>query len=121
MLQKSIVTAAAWFEIIVGIAVLAVPNVPSELFFGAKVEGVGTILARFAGIGIFALGIACLPSAASASHRSAVHGLLVFNFGVVILFVWVGVATVLRGVLLWPGAVLHGVIAGCLGAAAYGR
>jgi hypothetical protein len=114
MLQKSFVTAAAWLEIIVGIAVFTVPDVPSQLFFGSKVEGVGAILARFAGIGIFALGIACLPSATRAWHRSAVLGLFVFNFGVVILFVWVGVATALHGALLWPGAVLHGVIAAAL-------
>jgi hypothetical protein len=114
MLQKSFVMAAAWLEIIVGIVVLTVPDVVSQLFFGAKVDGAGAILARFAGIGIFALGIACLPSAARASHRSAVLGLFVFNFGVAILFVWVGVATALHGVLLWPGAVLHGIIATAL-------
>ena len=114
MLQKSFVMAAAWLEIIVGIALLTVPDVLSQLFFGAKVEGAGAIFARFAGIGIFALGIACLPPPVGASHRRAVLGLFVFNFGVDILFVWVGVATALHGVLLWPGAVLHGVIAAAL-------
>ena len=114
MLQKSFVMAAAWLEIIVGIALLTVPDVLSQLFFGAKVEGAGAIFARFAGIGIFALGLACLSSRARASHRNAVLGLFVFNFGVDILFVWVGVATAVHGVLLWPGALLHGVIAAAL-------
>jgi hypothetical protein len=114
MLQRSFVMAAAWLEIIVGIVVLTVPDVVSQLLFGVKVEGAGAILARFAGIGLFALGIACLPSAARPSHRSAVFGLFVFNFGVVILFVWVGVTTALHGVLLWPGVVLHGAIATAL-------
>ena len=72
------------------------------------------MLARFAGVGLFALGIACLPSTATGSHRSAVSGLIVFNVGVASLFTWVGVATTLRGALLWPVVVLHAAIAAAL-------
>jgi len=35
----------------------------------------------------------------------------VFNVAAVILFTWVGVTTVLHGVLLWPAAILHAAIA----------
>jgi heme A synthase len=105
---------AAWLEIVVGAIFLTVPDVPCRLLFAAKPEGVGVVLARFAGVGLFALGIACLPSTATGSHRSAVFGLLVFNAGVATLFAWVGIATTLRGVLLWPVVVLHAVIAAAL-------
>jgi len=40
-----------------------------------------------------------------------VQGLFVFNAGIAILLVWVGVATTHRGVLLWAGMLLHAVIA----------
>jgi hypothetical protein len=114
MLQKSVVMTAAWLEIVVGAAFFTVFDVPCRLLFAAKPEGIGIILARFAGVGLFALGIACLPSTATASHRSAVVGLFVFNFVAAILFAWVGVATTLHGVLLWPVVVLHAVIAAAL-------
>jgi hypothetical protein len=113
MLQRYVVMAAAWLEIVVGAAFFTVPDIPCQLLFAAKPEGVGIVLARFAGVGLFALGIACLPKA-TGSHRSAVFGLFVFNFAVAILFGWVGVVTNFVGVLLWPVVVLHAVIAAAL-------
>ena len=114
MLQQSVVMTAACLEIVVGAACLTVPDVLCRLLFAAKPEGVGRILARFAGVGLLALGIACLPWTATGSHHGAVIGLLTFNFGVAILFAWVGLATMLHGVLLWPAVVLHAIIATAL-------
>ncbi|MGB8988273.1 MAG: hypothetical protein WCC37_16850 [Candidatus Sulfotelmatobacter sp.] len=111
MLQKSVVVTAAWLEIVVGAVFLTACDVPSQLLFAAKPEGVGIVLARFAGVGLFALGVACRPSRAAESRRSAALGLFIFNFAVTILFAWVGVATALRGVLLWPVVALHSIIA----------
>ena len=72
-------------------------------------------LARRVGVGLFVLGIACLPSKAAESHRSALLGSFVFNAGgLTILFVWVGVATTLHGFLLWPTVILRAIIAAAL-------
>ena len=114
MLQKSVVTTAAWLEIVVGATLLAAPDYLCQLLFAARPEGLGTVLARIGGLGLVALGIACLPSNAAGSHRRAVFGLFVFNFGVAILLAWVGIATTYRGVLLWPTIVLHAIIAAAL-------
>jgi hypothetical protein len=113
MLQRSVVTAAAWLEIIVGASFVAVPDFPCALLFATKPEGIGVPLARFAGFGLLALGIACLPSTATGSRRGVV-GLFVFNVGVTILFVWVGVVTTFHGFLLWPVVILHAAIATAL-------
>jgi hypothetical protein len=43
--------------------------------------------------------------------RRAVLGLFVYNAAATILFVWVGAATTLHGILLWPAAILHAGIA----------
>lgn len=114
MLQKSVVMTAACLEIVVGATLLAAPDFPCQLLFATKPVGFALILARFAGVGLLALGVACLPSTATGSSRRAVSGLFVFNFGVAILLAWVAVATTLRGILLWPGAVLHAGIAAAL-------
>jgi hypothetical protein len=113
MLQRYVVIAAAWLEIIVGAAFIAVPDLPCVLLFEAKPEGIGVPVARFAGFGLLALGIACLPSTATVSRR-AVVGLCVFNVGVTILFAWVAIATNFHGVLLWPVVVLHAAVATAL-------
>jgi hypothetical protein len=114
MLQRFVVMTAAWLEIIAGATLLTIPGVASRLLFAAQPGSVGIALGRCAGIGILALGIACLPSKAIGSCRGAVFGLLVYNVGVAILFAWVGIATTLNGVLLWPAAVLHVLIAAAL-------
>src|SRR5215831_18451400 len=109
-MQRYVVMASAWLEIIVGLIFILVPYVPCVLVFGAKPEGVGMPLARWVGVGLLALGIAYLPSKAAESHRSAVLGLVVFNAGLAILLAWVGVVTAVHGFLLWPGAILHAAI-----------
>jgi hypothetical protein len=109
-----VVAAAAWLEIIVGATLVAVPDLFCALLFATKTEGAGVPLARFAGCGLVALGIACLPSTTTGSRRPLV-GLFVFNIAVTILFVWVGVATSIpHGFLLWPVTILHAGIATAL-------
>jgi hypothetical protein len=114
MPQRFVVVTAALLEIVVGAMLLVAYEVPSRLLFGATPEGAGIVLTRLAGIALIALGIACLPLAIAESRRSAVLGLFIFNAGAAILLVWVGVATVLHGLLLWPGAGLHAIIAAAL-------
>ena len=114
MRQRFVVGAAAWLEIIVGAFFLTVPDVLCLLLFGAKPEAIGVPLGRFAGIAIMALGFACLPSRDTGSRRNVVVGLFAFNAGVAILFAYVGFASALHGLLLWPAAILHTIIAAAL-------
>jgi len=112
MHDRLIVTAAAWLDIVVGALFLTAPDVPCLLLFAAKPEAVGVPLARFVGVALLALGIGCLPSTNAGSRRNVV-GLLVFNVGVAVLFVWVGI-TMSHGFLLWPVVILHTVIGAAL-------
>jgi hypothetical protein len=114
MMNRYVVMAAAWLEIVVGATFLAVPDIPCRLLFAATPDGLGVPLARFAGIGLLALGIGCLPSKATGSNRSAVLGLFVFNVGATLFCAWIAVATSFRGLLLWPVVILHAIIATAL-------
>ena len=114
MVQRFVVMTAAWLEVVAGATLLTVPGVAARLLFAAQPGSVGITFGRCAGVGILALGIACLPSKATGSRRGAVFGLLVYNVGIAILFAWAGVATTLRGVLIWPAVVLHAFIAAAL-------
>jgi hypothetical protein len=110
-LQKYLVRAAAWLEIVAGIALIASPNLGCLLLFATQLDGPGVLFARFAGIALLALGAACMPTPATAQARAPVLGLFLYNAGATILFVWVGAATNLHGILLWPAAILHAGIA----------
>jgi hypothetical protein len=110
MTQSYIVKAAAWLEIIVGIVFITVPDVPCTLLFDAKPEGIGVPLARWIGIGLFALGIASVPSKAAEPTRSTVLGLFAFNAGITILLAWEGFSVAIHGFLLWPVVILHSLI-----------
>ena len=114
MRKNSVVKLAAWLEIIVGATLVVALNVASELLFATAPEGVAAPMGRFAGIALFALGVASLGSTKPGSGGTAALGLLVFNTGAAIFLAWVAVGTAFRGVLLWPAVVLHAVIAGAL-------
>ena len=105
--------AASWLEIIVGGILLIAPDVPCMLVFGGKPDGVAAPVARFAGIALIGLCIACLPSK-TASHRHSLPGLFVFNAGAAVLFTWLALLTSQAGVLAWPVAILHAGIAAAL-------
>ncbi len=111
MLQRVVVMTAAWLEIVVGVTAITALGVMCRLLFAAEPDGVAMPLGRLAGVALLALGIACLPSKSAESSRNALLGLFVYNFGTATLLAWVGVATTLRGALLWPAVLLHVVIA----------
>ena len=111
MLHKYVVLLAAWLEILVGAALLLVPDAVSQLLFAAPAVGIGMPWARFAGVGLFALGVSCTRSKAAALRPDAVFGLLVFNVMMAVLLAWLGLATTFHGILLWPGATGHAIIA----------
>ena len=90
-----------------GVTFVAVPNLPCQLLFGTTAEGVANLLARFSGVALIGLGIACVPRKAPGLRRSAVSGLLVFNVGATLFLVWVALASTFHGMLLWGGIVLH--------------
>ena len=110
MAPSYIVKAGAWLEVIVGVVFIAAPDVACTLLFNAKPEGIGRILARWIGISLFALGVACVPSNSAELRRSSVLGLFAFNAGIAILLAWVGISLATHGFLLWPGVILHSLI-----------
>ena len=109
-MQRRIVMAAAWLEIVVGAIFVVAPDVPCVLLFDSKPEGIGSPLARWIGISLFALGLACLPAKPTEPNRRAVMGLFVFNGGLVVLLVCFGAFGAVHGFLLWPVVALHAII-----------
>lgn len=114
VVRNRIVIAAAWLEIVVGAIFIVLPDLPCILLFDAKPEAMGRPLARWIGISLFALGIACLPLKRMQPHRSAELGLFVFNAGLAVMLACYGAIASVHGFLLWPIVILHAVIAAML-------
>ena len=113
-LRKHVVRLAAWLEFVTGIVLIVSPTFACMLLFAAHFDEAGVAIARYSGIVLLALATACLATPPEPPPRGAALGLLGYNAGVVVLFVWLGVATALHGLLLWPAVILHAGLAAAL-------
>jgi len=107
---KHILTIAAVVEIVAGAILLVYPPIVVRLLFGADIVGAGIGVARIAGMGLLAIGLACWPRRDAAGRGEALLGMLTYSVLVTLYLIRVGVAYG-GGVLLWPAVVAHGVIA----------
>jgi hypothetical protein len=80
------------------------------LLLGAEVSG--ALIARFFGIALLALGLACWPSwQPSESSLRAFRAMLVYNVLIALYLAYLGTVGHLVGLLLWPVVALHAVVA----------
>jgi hypothetical protein len=93
-----------------GINPYYLPDIACRLLFRVTLDGIAWSLARWVGVALLALGIACLPSKTAELHGRSVLGLFVFSVGVAMMFLRVGTTAVIYGPLLWPAAILHSLI-----------
>jgi hypothetical protein len=111
-----LITVAAAIEIAAGLVFIASPPLVARLALNADLNPAGDALGRVLGFGLLGLGLACWPGAAPLSGKSAaVRGLLAYNVLAALFFMYLGVQAALVGLLLWPIAALHAVLAVLLG------
>lgn len=110
--MKRILAFASASEALTGIALLALPSAVARLLFGLDLVGAGVAAARVAGIALVALGVACWPMHGS---RGAALGMLIYTLLVAVYFAAIGARGEMIGVLLWPVAVYHALLAAVLG------
>jgi len=106
--MRKLLAFIAVFEAATGVALLLVPSSVAQLLLGAEIAGVAAAMARVAGIGLLALGVACWP------RKEPTHALLVviltYNVLVTILFLYIGIFGATVGSLLWPATVVHAIL-----------
>src|SRR5688500_17190337 len=109
MRMKPLLTISAAVESATGLALLVVPSVPASLLLGSTREtSVGSTIARLAGAGLLALGIACwLGRDDAIAARSLVAAMLFYNTAAAAVFTHAGLGLGLFGLGLWPAVVLH--------------
>ena len=119
MTTKMLVRISAAIEAATGVALIAVPELVARVLLGTDLTASGVAVARVAGFGLFALGLACWPGEGDAT-ASAVRALVAYNLlaGLYLGYLRAGGGFV--GYLLWPACVLHLVLGVLLLWTAYG-
>ncbi|WP_223506079.1 hypothetical protein [Pseudomonas sp. GL-RE-29] len=105
-----LLTVCAVVEIATGLAFLLTPLLLSSLLLGIVGTEATNLFARFFGVALIALGIACWPRP---ENIAAVRSMLFYNGAVALYLAYVGVF-VSSGLLLWPAVVFHAVMAALL-------
>jgi hypothetical protein len=107
--MKPLLTISAAIESATGLALLVAPSVPASLLLGSTLEtSVGLTIARVAGAGLFALGIACwLGRNDAVGARSLVAAMLFYNTAAAAVLIHAGLGLGLSSIGLWPIVVLH--------------
>ena len=105
--MKKLLALAAFSEAATGVALLILPSLVGRLLLGEELTGIAIPVARVAGIALVALGVACWPG-------TPLVGMLTYSGAVTLYLAYVGFASGLSGILLWPAVVLHAILTALL-------
>jgi Ca2+/Na+ antiporter len=110
--RRRILAFAAVVEVGTGLVLIADPAIVVRLLLGTEVSGAAALLGRCFGIALLALGLACWPGRQRAESGSpAFRAMLTYNALIALYLAYLGTVGHLGGLLLWPGVVLHAIVA----------
>ena len=101
---------AAAIEVPTGLALLVAPMFVIGLMLGDGLGPSGVAVARVLGVGLLSLGVAGWESQGQDIRLASRTGLCIYNVGIAALLAVLGTAGSMSAPLLWPVAVLHGLI-----------
>ena len=102
--------AATGLEALTGAGLVVAPSLLARLLFGSELNPAGEGTGRIAGLVMLCLAAGCWPRAASAEAH-ALPPLLALSVLATLYLVAIGLAGTTVGVLLWPAAAAHAVLA----------
>jgi hypothetical protein len=120
MKTRNLVNVSAAIESATGVALILIPDVVARVLLGNELSGSGIAVARVAGFGLLALGLACWPGGNDATAQ-ATRALFVYNLLAGVYLGYLRVAAGFAGFLLWPACILHVLLAFLLARPAYAR
>ena len=108
--QRQLLTFAAAFESLTGLALILAPKATAVFILGAEPNVVGKMLRRVCGVALVALGIACWGArtdSESAVRSGTLKTITFYNAGVGLLLVLFAAIGKTGGIVLWSAGVLH--------------
>ena len=108
---KQLLFVSAGVEGVTGVVAIVDPSLVCWLLFAVPLTIGGELVGRLAGCALISLAFACWPTADGRDRAAPIRALFVYNTLAAALFLLVGIGSRLGGILLWPAAVFHGVLA----------
>jgi hypothetical protein len=109
--MKRLLLVTAVLEAGIGVGLLAVPSVVTQVLLGATLDSSASLtVARVAGAALLALGVACWLAASdtqSCAARGVVSGMVLYNLGATLVLGAAGLGSQPGGIGLWPTVILH--------------
>ncbi len=113
--MNRLLTTTGVLELFTGVALVAMPSEVATILLGGPLEdGVARTVARVAGGALMSIGMGCVMAARIPDPRLArttTIALLFYNCFVVIILVEAFGVDHVRGIGLWPAAILHTALA----------
>ena len=113
--MKALPIVTAVIEVGAGLALLGFPSAVAMLLLGTPLETSAALtVARVAGAGLLALGVACWFARSDMQSHAAiglVAAMLLYNAAAVAVLAYAGIWLGLHGALLWPAVFLHAAMA----------
>ena len=106
-----VAAAAAGLEVVTGAGLVVAPSLLARLLFGSEMNASGDLVGRIAGLVMVCLALGCWPRALEGEDRQALAPLIALSLLATVYLIYVGMVGVNVGVLLWPAALAHLVLA----------
>ena len=108
---SALLMVAAGVEVVTGFVLLIAPGVFTHLIFGGELSNPGRAFGPLAGFALLALVLACWPVAGRPA-LPALQAFLFFSACAAVYLVYRGISNSTEvGVLLWPAAAMHALLA----------
>jgi hypothetical protein len=105
------VAAATGLEVATGAGLVVVPSLLARLLFGSEMNASGELVGRISGLVMLCLALGCWPRAFKGEDRQTLAPLLALSVLAALFLIYVGIRGVHVGVLLWPAAAAHLILA----------
>ena len=112
-----VAAAAAGLEVATGAGLVVAPSLLARLLFGSEMNVSGDLVGRISGLVMLCLALGCWPRALEGEDRQALLPLIALSLLATVYLIYVGMGGVNIGVLLWPAAATHLILAILLGRA----
>lgn len=108
--MRTLLLLSSAIEAATGLALIALPLLVGRLLLGVELPDSAIAVARIAGFGLLALGVACWPGADAVAPQN-IRALFIYNLLAGIFLGYLRAAGGFSGFLLGPAAVLHVILA----------
>jgi Flp pilus assembly protein TadB len=103
--------AAAGLEVLTGLGLIVSPSLLARFLFGSDLNAAGEATGRLAGFVLLCLAAGCWPRAGESGRHQAFVPLVALSWLAAAFLVLTGLIGANVGLLLWPAAALHLILA----------